>query len=64
MAINTVLGNFKTALSGSYLQYRFNRRYNLRSIFTATHSCRRLHGQAVDASALGLLSIIANQVQI
>lgn len=47
MAINTVLGNFKTALSGTYhavkfwkyaprylaeVQYRFNRRYNLRSI--------------------------------
>jgi ribosomal protein L37AE/L43A len=46
-AVNTVLGNFKTALSGTYhavkfakyahrylaeVQYRFNRRYNLRSI--------------------------------
>lgn len=47
LAINTVLGNFKTALSGTYhavkfwkyaprylaeVQYRFNRRYDLRSI--------------------------------
>ena len=48
-AINTLLGNLKTAIGGTYhafnfaryahrylaeFQYRFNRRFNMRSIFT------------------------------
>ena len=65
-AINTLLGNLKTALTGTYhavkfakyahrylaeVQYRFNRRYDLRSIL------RRLVRAAVAAAPLSEVAI-------
>jgi hypothetical protein len=74
-AINTLLGNIKTALTGTYdaikfakfayrylakVQFRFNRRYNLRksSASCSLLSCAHPDGQSAES---GLLSFIANQ---
>lgn len=77
-AINTVVGNLKTAFSGTYhafdfvkyahrylaeAQYRFNRRFNLSSILPRLMRAACLT-TPVTHSSFGLLRFVANQEKI
>ena len=76
-AVNTLLGNLKTAISGTYhafdfakyahrylaeFQYRFNRRFNMRPSCVACCSALVAAPAVVRSAACGLLSFLANHV--